>query len=102
MIPVTVQDLWECKPKQRKRKPVLAVQLDTLEALRELRWRYRCRSLSDVIDLLIWDAEPELFKDVILKDLPEHEKRKPVRVATSTGKATTNGGVSDEGIRPLS
>lgn len=21
MIPVTVQDLWECKPKQRKRKP---------------------------------------------------------------------------------
>jgi len=53
---------------------MIRVQLDTLEALRELRWRYRCRSLSDVIDLLIWDAEPELFKDVILKDLPEHEE----------------------------
>jgi len=53
---------------------MIRVQLDTLEALRELRWRYRCRSLSDVIDLLIWDAEPELFNDVILKDLPEHEE----------------------------
>jgi len=53
---------------------MMRVQLDTLEALRELRWRYRCRSLSDVIDLLIWVAEPELFKDVILEDLPEHEE----------------------------
>jgi len=53
---------------------MIRVQLDTLEALRELRWRYRCRSLSDVIDLLISDAEPELYQDVISEDLPEHEE----------------------------
>lgn len=53
---------------------MIRVQLDTLEALRELRWRYRCRSLSDVIDLLISDAEPELYRDVISEDLPEHEE----------------------------
>jgi len=53
---------------------MIRVQLDTLEALRELRWRYRCRSLSDVIDRLISDAEPELYQDMISEDLPEHEE----------------------------
>ena len=53
---------------------MIRIQLDTLEALRELRWRYRCRSLSDVVDHLIRDAEPELYQDVISEDLPEHEE----------------------------
>ena len=53
---------------------MIRIQLDTLEALRELRWRYRCRSLSDVVDHLISDAEPELYRDMISEDLPEHEE----------------------------
>lgn len=52
----------------------MAVQDDTLEALTELKWRYRCHSLNDVIATLISKAEPEVYQDIISEDLPEDEE----------------------------
>ena len=44
---------------------------DTLAALKELRWKYRAETISDVIDCLLYVAEPELFEDYISEDEPE-------------------------------
>lgn len=53
------------------RRTSIAVYEDTIEALRELRWRYRADSLADVIDLLINEAEPQIYHDFICEDEPE-------------------------------
>lgn len=49
----------------------IAVRADTLEALNELKWAYRARSINDVIDLLICESEPDVYHDCISEDEPE-------------------------------
>lgn len=44
---------------------------DTLAALKELRWKYRAETVSDVVDCLLCVAEPELFREYISEDEPE-------------------------------
>lgn len=51
----------------------IAVRADTLEALNELKWAYRARSINDVIDLLICESEPDVYHDCISEDEPEFE-----------------------------
>lgn len=49
-------------------RTMAAIQLDTMEALKELRWRYRAQSINDVIDLLISEAEPDIYHEFISED----------------------------------
>lgn len=49
-------------------RTMAAIQPDTMEALKELRWRYRAASINDVIDLLISEAEPDIYHEFISED----------------------------------
>ncbi len=49
----------------------IRVQMDTIEALREYAWIHRLRNLSDAIDLLICEAAPDIYHEMIAEDDPE-------------------------------
>ena len=49
----------------------IQVDRETRNALGELQWRYRVHSLSAVIDLLISEAEPDVYHEFISEDDPE-------------------------------
>lgn len=55
------------------RTTMTRINRDTLAALKELRWKYRAETVSDVIDCLLYVAEPELFREYISEDEPEIE-----------------------------
>lgn len=52
-------------------RTTIAVQPETLEALNELRWTYRARSIDDVIKRLIADTAPDIYQEIFCEDLPE-------------------------------
>lgn len=53
------------------RTTMTRINRDTLAALKELRWKHRAETVSDVIDCLLRVAEPELFSVYISEDEPE-------------------------------
>jgi len=56
---------------QTSSKTTIQIDKATRNALGELQWRYRTYSLNAVIDLLINEAEPEVYHEYISEDDPE-------------------------------
>jgi len=53
------------------RHTTIALNPHTHEALKQLKWEYRQASINDVIDLLLSEAEPEVYHEYISEDDPE-------------------------------
>jgi len=52
-------------------KSMVRMDTDVLAALHDLRWQYRVNSLSDVVALLLCEAEPDIYHEYVSEDDPE-------------------------------